>query len=125
MTVELHLSVVLLMALFVLKGMIKFIYMLLCAVWAIKYKRDTFKGAYGFNLWKSYDQHWNTIFAGDPDRTISARAYANRDKKKRWYLLNTFMDLVDTGHGKKAFQSDPREGKDAAARFFDNMSEKK
>lgn len=39
-----------------------------------------------------FDQFVNTICGGDPDETISARAWRQRDKKKVWMFMQLFID---------------------------------
>lgn len=40
-----------------------------------------------------FDQFVNTIFGGDPDETISARAWRQRNKK-RWGIMRVLIDTL-------------------------------
>ena len=49
---------------------------------------------YAIRLLIGIDQFVNTIIGGDPDETLSARAWRQRDAKKRWMFLQLFIDRI-------------------------------
>lgn len=49
-------------------------------------------GTYAVNMLISTDQWFNTLLAGSPDETLSARAWRCRDKR-RWHVV---MCLIET-----------------------------
>lgn len=65
---------------------------------------------YFWNLLIALDQFGNAILAGDPDETISSRAYKHveakgRDTKINYYLLR-ILEWIDPGHGEKSVERD-------------------
>lgn len=51
------------------------------------------------NILLGYDQLGNTFLLGDPDETISSRAYKERlNGNKYWTLLADFLDWLDPNH---------------------------
>lgn len=49
---------------------------------------------YFIRLLIGIDQMINTLIGGDPDETLSARAWRQRDSKKRWMYLQLFIDHI-------------------------------
>lgn len=62
---------------------------------------------YAFNLLIAMDQLANTIFAGDPDETISSRAGKAARRGKRWgCILCKILHILHTDHCEKSIESD-------------------
>jgi len=49
---------------------------------------------YLFNILLGFDQFINTLAAGYPDETISARAYRLRNKTKAWEVAHTTINIL-------------------------------
>lgn len=64
---------------------------------------------YARNVLVSIDQLVNTLFFGDPDETISSRAYKNRASKP-WWCLCVLMNMLDKNHCEESVELD--EGSD-------------
>ncbi len=62
------------------------------------------------NMAIAIDQLANAVLRGDPDETLSSRAYRMREKKQRyWGWLANAIDWVffwDEDHCRKAFESE-------------------
>jgi hypothetical protein len=57
------------------------------------------------------DQFVNTIFAGYPDETISARSYRLRNESLTWRVANEAIDLlfaIDRNHSQEAYQAEKK-----------------
>lgn len=61
---------------------------------------------YILNILIAVDQLVNTIFAGDPDETISSRAGKKQDTHKWAFCLCWFLNKFDSNHCKKSIESD-------------------
>lgn len=71
---------------------------------------------YLWNLLIAIDQLGNALLAGDPDETISSRAYKHvkakgRDSGLNYYLL-LILEAIDPGHGRKTVEWDEGHGRD-------------
>ena len=62
-------------------------------------------GRYVKGVLLGIDQLGNTILAGAPDETISARTGRNI-KKRGWRVLGWFLNKVDDGHTDGAIRSE-------------------
>ena len=78
-------------------------------------------GHYTMNVLIGVDQLGNTILAGAPDETISARAGRNA-KKKGWRVLAKALNKIDPGHVEDAILSE-RMGKQQADAYADVYDE--
>lgn len=89
------------------------LYLALCFLGLLTLPKKTFLYRYSLNVLVAFDNLVNAWFLmGDPDETISSRAYKGRiNGKKYWTLLANFLDWVDPGHGEKSVEWD--EGKDS------------
>lgn len=89
------------------------IYFITCFVLMLTLDKKTFLYRYCLNSLVALDNLVNAcVLLGDPDETISSRAYKGRLKgNKLWTLLDKFLDLVDPGHGAKVVEWD--EGSDS------------
>lgn len=53
------------------------------------------KRSYGFNLLLALDQSLNAIFWGNPDETISSRAYRGRiNGSRKWTVIEKIIDIL-------------------------------
>lgn len=69
---------------------------------------------YSLKVCLGYDQLVNTFIDGDPDETISSRAYKGRLRgSKGWTLLANFLDWLDPNHTEEAVEWDEGTGKPA------------
>lgn len=69
---------------------------------------------YSKNVCLGYDQLVNSYFSGDPDETISSRAYKGRLRgSKGFTLLANILDWIDKGHTEKAVEWDEGTGKES------------
>lgn len=58
---------------------------------------------YLWNILIAADQFWNTVFAGNPDETISSRAGRAAKRGDRWAcILCRILDRLDPGHCEKS-----------------------
>ena len=62
-------------------------------------------GGYTMNVLIGVDQLGNTILAGEPDETISARAGRNASKRG-WRVLAAGLNKIDPGHTEDAIESE-------------------
>lgn len=61
---------------------------------------------YFWNLLISIDQFINTIFAGDPDETISSRLAKKRNENLLANLLCSALDSIDKNHCDDSIEDD-------------------
>lgn len=62
---------------------------------------------YAFNLLIALDQLTNTIFAGDPDETISSRAAKAARRGRRWgCILCRILHILHPEHCEKSIEAD-------------------
>ena len=89
------------------------LYLCVCFGGLLWTPKHTFVYRYALNSLVAWDNLINAcVLMGDPDETISSRAYKGRiNGKKHWTLLADFLDWVDPGHGEKSVEWD--EGKDS------------
>ena len=64
-------------------------------------------GGYTMNVLVGIDQLGNTILAGEPDETISARAGRNASKRG-WRVLAAGLNKIDPNHVEDAIESERR-----------------
>ena len=80
---------------------------------------------YFINLGTILSQLLNTtVFAGDPDQTVSARPYVSKDKSKFWkvmyYAIETIFYPFDGGlHCYKSHQKDINNAKKVIEKYSD------
>lgn len=79
-----------------------------CGVGALVFPKNSFVYKYSMNSLIAIDNAVNAIvLLGDPDETISSRAYKGSLRgHKGWSLLNDLLDKVDPGHGKRVVEWD-------------------
>jgi hypothetical protein len=69
--------------------------------------KDSFVYPFFRNVAVAVDQLFNALLFGDPDETISSRAYKGKLMGNRWWgLLSDFLDFLDKDHGKKTVEWD-------------------
>ena len=65
---------------------------------------------YALNIAIGLDQLANTVLAGNPDETLSSRAYrAEHSGQRYWGWTRRFIDLIffwQQGHCKKAYEAE-------------------
>ena len=76
-----------------------------------------FAGRYILNVLLGLDQLGNTLLAGAPDETISARTGRNI-RKRGWRVLGWGLNKIDPGHTTDAVQSE-RKGSEQAKAYGD------
>ena len=78
-------------------------------------------GRYVQGVLLGLDQLGNTLLAGAPDETISARTGRNI-KKRGWRVLGWFLNTIDDGHTEGAICSERtgRQQADAYADVYDD-----
>lgn len=74
------------------------------------------------NVLIGFDQWVNTVFAGFPDETISARAYRQGmlNKKTRWFVMCKIINAIffwQKNHCRGAYFSE-KEGKQNSAHYI-------
>lgn len=57
----------------------------------------------------AFDQLANAAIGGDPDETISSRAYRKCGEKWTWKWLKTVLDWIEPDHCRIAYESEQRE----------------
>ena len=57
----------------------------------------------------SFDQLANAAIGGDPDETISSRAYRKCGEKWTWKWLKAVLDWIEPDHCRIAYESEQRE----------------
>ena len=67
---------------------------------------------YFWNILISIDQFVNTLFAGDPDETLSSRMGKHENDCTICYWICRLLSLVDHRHCQKSIEAD--EGRDEA-----------
>lgn len=86
--------------------------------------KESERGSYPHRVLLGFDQFVNTICGGDPDETLSARAWRNKDKTQYWGVARIVIDTIffwqpdhcyrsylwEKNHGHKSNQYD-KEGK--------------
>lgn len=60
------------------------------------------------NLLLALDQFANVLLGGQPDETISSRAYRGRREKWYWRWLAAALDRLDPGHSLAAWEAERR-----------------
>ncbi|MEM8838925.1 MAG: hypothetical protein AAGE89_12585 [Pseudomonadota bacterium] len=61
---------------------------------------------YSINLGRALSQLGNAVLAGDPDETISSRAFKNRGRRNLFGLIDWAITLVFPNHTKNALERD-------------------
>lgn len=56
----------------------------------------------------AFDQLANAAIGGDPDETISSRAYRKASEKVSWKWLQAMLDWIEPGHCREAYESELR-----------------
>lgn len=66
-------------------------------------------GRYVWNLLIALDQLLNTLLVGNPDETLSSRAYKASLKGKAWgCILCKLLDKIDKNHCAESVERDER-----------------
>ncbi|ALF01681.1 hypothetical protein CPT_Percy47 [Caulobacter phage Percy] len=66
-------------------------------------------GRYFWNLLIALDQLLNTLLAGNPDETLSSRAYKASLKGKAWgCILCKLLDKIDKNHCAESVEPDEK-----------------
>lgn len=83
-------------------------YFILCGVGMFLAPKDSKVYSYSKRSLISLDQGFNVwLLNGDPDETISSRAYKRSlEGSKAWTLLVKFLDFLDENHGEKSVEWD-------------------
>ncbi len=66
---------------------------------------------YAYNVLIAIDQLCNVILAGEPDETLSARAWRQQHNKQRWYFARRVIDalfFLQQDHCLQAYISEQR-----------------
>lgn len=87
------------------------IYLIVClGVFFVAPKRTKYT-MYFRNVSVGIDQLLNAILFGDPDETISSRAYKGKLRgNKFWTLMCKVLDKLDTNHSEKSVEWDEGTG---------------
>lgn len=62
--------------------------------------------SYLANIGRAISQLGNAFLAGDPDETISSRAYKNRGRRNIFGLIDRALSLFWPNHTKNALEKD-------------------
>lgn len=82
-------------------------FLVFCVVMFFIVPKDSFVYPYFRNVAVAVDQLFNSLLLGDPDETISSRAYKGKLRgNKAWGLLDSILYFLDKDHGKKTVEWD-------------------